>query len=411
MIIRKQNILMITTGPPSLNPRLVKEADVLIEAGFDVQVIYLYWNAWGEKINVELLKSKKWKAIRVGGDPVNEKFNYNLSRAIHKVSKIAFHKTGIEIVANGAIARGSYHLMLAAKKVKADFYIGHTIGVLPALVTATDLHKKKCGFDAEDFHRNEVSNDPSHPDSKVKKFIEDRFFNKLSYLTAASPLIAEQYRKLYPKLNVSSILNVFPKRGIPFCQSSNDKLKLFWFSQTVGINRGLEDIIQAIGLLEDTAIELHLLGYASLSTKEQLLALADKAGFHRNNLFFYDPIDSDSIIYFTSQFDIGLATETGVPFNRDICLTNKIFTYIQSGLAVLASDTQSQQQLLETYKNLGIIYKRGNIKQIASILRMYNNDRTFLNNQKLASYQSGQNKLNWDFESEKFIKVVESALK
>ena len=81
-----KQIVLITSGQPSLNPRLVKEADTLSAAGFDVTVLYAYWNEWGTRYDKELLAQKKWKAICIGGDPLASKVStWFLSRLIFKV--------------------------------------------------------------------------------------------------------------------------------------------------------------------------------------------------------------------------------------------------------------------------------------------------------------------------------------
>ena len=61
-----KKILIITTGQPSLNPRMVKEADALSAAGHEVEVLYQYWNEWASEMDASLLKTKKWKATRIG---------------------------------------------------------------------------------------------------------------------------------------------------------------------------------------------------------------------------------------------------------------------------------------------------------------------------------------------------------
>src|ERR1700733_15027745 len=82
-----KQIVLITSGQPSLNPRLVKEADHLSDAGFDVTVLHAYWNEWGTRYDKELLEQKKWKAICVGGDPQHKKLTWFLSRLIFKLSR------------------------------------------------------------------------------------------------------------------------------------------------------------------------------------------------------------------------------------------------------------------------------------------------------------------------------------
>jgi hypothetical protein len=156
----KSKIVLISSGQPSLNPRLVKEADALTEAGYEVTVLYAYWNEWGTKYDELLLSKKKWKAVRVGGDPQKQFLTWFFSRLIHKASKAILEKAGnFNYFSEYAIARASYFLIKEAKKHKADLYIGHNLGALPATVKTAKFYKKPCGFDAEDFHRQEITDD------------------------------------------------------------------------------------------------------------------------------------------------------------------------------------------------------------------------------------------------------------
>ena len=41
-----KQIVLITTGQPSSNPRIVKEAISLSEIGYEVTVIYNFWVSW-----------------------------------------------------------------------------------------------------------------------------------------------------------------------------------------------------------------------------------------------------------------------------------------------------------------------------------------------------------------------------
>jgi glycosyltransferase involved in cell wall biosynthesis len=110
------------------------------------------------------------------------------------------------------------------------------------------------------------------------------------------------------------------------------------------------------------------------------------------------------------QFDIGLATELATPYNRDICLTNKIFTYIQAGLAVIASDTTAQVQLLNKHQNIGTPYKKSDAQELANALKLYINNPDFLQKTKQNSYMLGQTTLNWEIESEKLLGIVSEVL-
>ena len=401
----KKKVLLITSGQPALNPRLVKEADALIDEGYDVTVLYAYWNDWGTKQDEILLNDKKWKAIRLGGDPKNNRIIYFISRIFYKLGNIPLQKNrAYKYFANIAIARSSYFLIKGAKKIKADLYIAHNLGALPAAAIASKKHKKIYGFDAEDFHRQEVSDDVNSQHFKLTKWIEDKYLPGASYLTSSSPLISNQYELLYAK-KTTTILNVFPKvdtSNIVF--ENNGPLKLFWFSQTIGPYRGLELIIKAMGLAQHPN-ELHLLGLLSDNYKEQLYELCGENGVPTERITFYSPIHPNEIPFFASKFDIGLASEIPVCLNRDISLTNKLFTYLQAGLAIAFSNTKAQVNFSNTYQGIGQVYS--NQHDLSMILDNYHLNRDFLFQGKKNANNLGLTELNWELESKKFIKVIE----
>ena len=396
-------------GQPSTNPRLVKEANALEKAGFDVYVIYSYWTKWAWEADKELISKVKWKAILAGGSPFEHKLRYDFTRLRVKIfTFIAKHisfKLGIAELARG---RTYPELKRKAMAIKADLYIAHIQAALPVAIKAAKKHRAKCGFDAEDFHRNEVTDDSNSFPYQISKYIEDKYLPKLGYFTTASPVISREYQNLYPGLKITTINNVFESdERVKIDLHDGKKLRLFWFSQTIGRNRGLEDIISALQLLNDYAFELHLLGNVSETVKKKLIMLMnDRPG----NLFFHQPIAPGDIINFASQFDIGLALENNVPLNRDICLTNKLFTYIQAGLAVIASNTTAQTEFMNLYPPIGKLYKLKDMQSLADALLYYQQNRDKLFEARKAALELARQQLNWETESQKFLGIVKETL-
>lgn len=404
----KYKVLLVSSGQPSLNPRLVKEADTLACNGYDVTVIYAYWNAWGTKLDIDLIAGKKWKAIRAGGDPVVNPFIYFLSRLLFKASYWLVRLTNTTLLARLAISRSCLFLEYEAAKHQADIYIGHNLGALSAVVKAGKKYGKPCGFDAEDFHRNEVIDDVNNLDARLKTIVEDKYIPQLQYLSVSSPLIGELYKKLYPAVKQLILLNTFPKINFkPFTQTPGNALKLFWFSQTVGFNRGIEQITEVLQYLKEEKFELHLLGDADNNTRE---FFAGKLIGTNSTIHFYPPIPPDNLFSFAAKFDIGVASENNKPLNRDICLTNKIFTYLQVGLPVLASDTQAQTQFMQRYRVAGKIYQNNNLASLTDALVYYKNNIDALKNDRQHNYQLGQSVINWDTEAKKFLSLIEQTI-
>ncbi|TDG35288.1 glycosyltransferase [Pedobacter changchengzhani] len=406
-------IVLITSGQPSLNPRLVKEADALVEAGYEVTLIYQYWNDWATIADETLIASKKWKAIRVGGTPDTNRFSYWKLRIISKIANILSRKIGLKYhLAELSIGRCAMALSRKACKISSDLYIAHNLAALPAAVNAAKRNKAKSGFDAEDLHRYEMSNKATDIHVKLKKFIEEKYFPKVDYLTTSSPQIAAYYKKLFPKLIFNGILNVFPKQeNLTIKTSNNHAIKLVWFSQNVGLSRGLQDVFTALKKLQEFEIEFYILGYLSDVMKQKFEEITHHLQFnHPPKIFFQAPIHPDDVQNYLNQFDIGLATEPAFSINNDSALSNKIFTYIQAGLAVIASDTTAQSSLLEEYPNMGMIYKKNDPASLSKVIKTYLEDRTLLLAHQKQAKKYADEELNWEVEKLKFLNIVEQTL-
>ncbi len=405
------SIVLITSGQPSLNPRLVKEADSLANAGYKVSVIYQYWNDWGTVLDEELFPYKKWKAICVGGNPTTDNFNFLKNKVVHHIAKKIIELFGIKNgIAEMALGRSTNQLIKKAKSIPASLYIAHNLGALPAAVKAAKKYHAKCGFDAEDFHRQETSDNPKSVTFRLAKFIEDKYLLKLDYFTASSQLIAKRYKEIYTALKPEVIYNVFPKNLIQNISSKNDSLQLFWFSQTIGKGRGIEDAIKAIGVLQKKHICLQLLGKIDDSHQHYFLNLALNAGLEKHQITFISPVSSERIFEIAHTCDIGLALEQNLPHNRDICLTNKIFSYLTAGIAIIASETTSQRKFILDHPTIGKSFPIGDVDRLSKIINEYDVDRALLYSTKESARTLAIEKYNWEKEQEKFIQIIEKNL-
>lgn len=403
MGISTAKIVLITSGQPALNPRLVKEADLLADKGYEVTVLYQYWTDWATEVEKTLLPQKKWTAIQVGGSPDNQAILYWYTRIRFKLNRILYKY--LKLSPDAAIARCTSMLVRKAKQQPADLYIAHNLGALPAAFKAAKLNKAKYGFDAEDFHRNENTDDETDISYQLNKKIEDKYIPQTSYLTASSPLTAVAYEKLYNK-SCQVLLNVLPKTFHTHAPSTNSVLQILWFSQTVGNNRGIETIVEALNYSKNK-FEFHLLGRIDESYRFFLISqLKDSY----SEIFFHKPLAPDNIPAFGEKFDIGIASEPGFSKNNNFALSNKIFMYIQLGMVTIASNTPAQTNLLTKYKGIGFLYDNGNAQQLADALDKYHNDRALLLKQKTAAFKLGQSELNWETESNKLIAVIQNLL-
>jgi glycosyltransferase involved in cell wall biosynthesis len=406
--VQLKKAVLISSGQPSLNPRLVKEADALTAAGYSVMVLYAYWNEWGTQHDKQLLAQKGWKAICTGGDPVKRPLSYLITRIKYKLAHYLYKRIPVDLLAEYAAARSTQALTAEATRHHAHIYIAHTLGALPAAVKAAKKQKAKCGFDAEDFHRNEVSDNINSPDYRKSKAIEDKYLPWVDYLTASSSHIAAAYKKLYPQLNPVTIKNVFAVDDRVMFKEHEGNLKLLWFSQTIGPKRGLDDVFAALQLLKNKNIELHLLGH--LPDGIQNAYLNKFMQDEHLNLHLHEPMPAKDLIAFAAQFDIGLALEPGFSRNNSLALSNKIFTYLLAGLAVLASNTAAQQHFISQYPDVGRLYQTGDVAALSEAINFYDHHRHYLLQMRRAAFRLSHEELNWETESRRFVQLVNQTL-
>jgi glycosyltransferase involved in cell wall biosynthesis len=370
-------------------------------------VLYNYWAKWATKYDEEIkarFQNVEW--IETGGNPEKSAVYYFFTRIRHKLYRLLhrFFPENLYLATHTEI-RGFDALLFHARRIKADLYVAHNLGALPVAANAAAKHKSQYAFDAEDFHRGQVEEKTEGHERTVK--LENAFLPKASYITAASPLIAEMYAVLYKK-DITVLNNVFPRLYQPdFKELPFDKLRLIWFSQTIGVNRGLQDVLKAVNEIHEKKIHITLIG---LYSKEIERELRQQLTNRQHSLQFVEPVHEIDLLELCSQHHIGLALERREPFNRDICLTNKIFSYLIAGSAIIASDTKAQKQFFEQHAGVGYIYEVNNCKVLTKILLDLIDDPVSLTKARKEAYQLAKQKLNWDCEKEKLLPLIEEAL-
>jgi glycosyltransferase involved in cell wall biosynthesis len=406
-------ICLLTPTQPSVNPRIVKEADALAEAGHQVHVLCGHTVAWADESDILLLRKRNWTCSYVGGLPGSMRHWW--TRARHgAVRRFPLTWKVSRDAALCALARITPELRAAALKVDADLYIAHYAGALAAAGAVARRRRALLGFDAEDFESGyyEYRSGPRAID-KLTEDIEREYLPVCCYVTAASAGIGAAYAAKYGIAKPATVLNVFPRSERPAAFRETDAkapLKLHWFSQTIGGDRGLEDVIGAMAMLRDARIELHLRGRCASGYQQQLLRLAKDRGVDPATIKFYPPAVSEEMIRVSAKYDVGLALEKAASPNRDLCLTNKIFSYLLAGNAVAATSTVGQKAIVEKLGSAGFLYEPGDSEALARGLRVWHDDRSQLEQARRQAWSLGANTFNWDLEKKKLVEVVGSVL-
>jgi glycosyltransferase involved in cell wall biosynthesis len=141
------------------------------------------------------------------------------------------------------------------------------------------------------------------------------------------------------------------------------------------------------------------------------MRVAHQGGLEAAKIKFLPPAPAEEMIRLAADYDVGLALEQPASLNRDLCLTNKISSYLLAGNAVAATSTTGQRAIVEKLGAGGFVYPPGDSDSLARGLRVWHDDRSQLERARREAWSFGSNEFNWDLEKNKLVEIVESVLR
>jgi glycosyltransferase involved in cell wall biosynthesis len=296
---------------------------------------------------------------------------------------------------------------------RADLYIAHYVPALALAARAAQRFNAQFAFDAEDFHLGDLPDEPGYESERSRiRRIEGRWLAAAAYVSAASPGIADAYREAYGIARPEVILNCFPKELAPAAALPKGTARpgpsIYWFSQTIGPDRGLECAVTAIARAR-TKVHLYLRGTPSPGFQVALAALAKAEGV-ADRLHFLDPVMPSEMERAAAAYDIGLIGETGQTPNRRIALTNKQFTYLLAGIPLLMSDVPAHRSFAGLAPDASFLFATNSPGDMARIVDDVLGDPQRLAAARAAAFRIGQERFNWENEKANLIRCVDAAL-
>lgn len=412
------NILYVLCGNLSTTPRALQSAKAACSEGYTVKLIGISRNDNWHKIDEQLAASNKFDYEVIS---INRKAfpSWILGTLKHRVcfylEKIFSKSITLKAYAS---SKENYLLWQRLKKETGDFTLvaGFSAHSLYPVWKYSQKHKIPFAFDVEDYYPRQMVNKVD----KLQTFLLKRLLPLTHYSTYASPLIGQELLTLVgsSKLNNALLINnSFPESEFEYYESKSNhqdpKVHFVWFSQNIGANRGLELIIPELKKVSEK-VQLHLIG--------NLYPDFDKAWILPNKHFIttYSPMSQPDLNKFICSFDIGLAMEINTAdYNRQICLTNKIWAYLQAGLYIMASSTQAQILFMEEHPEHGTVFNLTVIKHTTDTFDHDQNDPLpVMLNQIIAKIEDirfskkerFEKTRNFSFENEsaKYVKVWQS---
>ncbi|WP_316736062.1 hypothetical protein [Pedobacter aquatilis] len=391
-----QKITLVSNSHLTSNPRLVKEAETLDEAGFTVSVIFLQHIAeleiFDEEI-IEKLAKVKFYAINFGGKDLSTRY-LNCKRLLRKF--------WLKVNPTSKLRENLFfpEFKKIISKNNSDLYIGHTLLALPVVAWAAKQQKTRFAFDAEDYHRAESTDKTQN---EFAEAIENKYLADAEYVSTASKFISGAYLKHFKFKKIITLNNFFKYEELNLYKDAENlkPIKIVWFSQTIGLNRGLKEFIEKLVLLDSDLFELHLRGTNDEFIRSRLLD--NVSADWMDKIFFYGQCSPNELDVWLRNFDIGLALELTVPVNRDICITNKIFQYFNAGLAVVATPTTGQKSVTEQAEDACTLFTANSD---LNKLKSWTENREKLEYAKTVARIAAKEIFDWTIEKKKLIEMI-----
>jgi glycosyltransferase involved in cell wall biosynthesis len=223
-------------------------------------------------------------------------------------------------------------------------------------------------------------------------------------------MIADAYAEKYG-VRPRAIHNTF-SLDLPDPVESLDgvPLRFYWFSQTLGAGRGLEDFIRAAALANIVG-ELHLRAGVKQPYLDSLMRFARDAA-PALTIRLHEPGGPDAMVHLSRGYDLGLSGEEPTVWNRRICLGNKIFTYLAAGVPVLLSATPAQTALGRDLGKAAIVYESGDVAGLAERLSCLARDAGARVRARQAARQAALRRWHWEHPEDRgaLIDAVRAAL-
>lgn len=235
--------------------------------------------------------------------------------------------------------------------------------------------------------------------------LESFLIKRVNFCVTVSDGISEKLKENYKINRPVVIRNIPTKWSLPKRKMLRNSLKIninstIFLYQGHIAGKGVFDLIEAFSRLNKKNTSLVFLGDGP--------AVNDLKSKNVENVYFHPYVPIEKLPLYTSDADVGIASIYGNATSNIYCLPNKLFEYIQGGLALIVSDLPEMNMLVAKFK-LGISYKFGDVESLKDSLEKILLNKKFRN--KCKENSSGASMiLNWECEREQLIKIYNNLI-
>ncbi|HYN80862.1 MAG TPA: glycosyltransferase [Gemmatimonadaceae bacterium] len=407
-------ILILIGGPLWTNPRTQKEADVLADIGHEVSVGGVWFDSLSESRDRAIYAGKPWTfrpILDFRPRTLRGRIKNIQVRARTRAARELFKRLGLVLPAIHGY--GHSEMLATALKLEAELTIVHSEAGLWVGDRLLDRNMN-VGADFEDWFSEDLAGHDRalKPITRIKE-LERRHVRECAYLVTTSNALAKALAAEYESRTPATVYNVFPPDSTRGATKpgrdrvSSEQVSLHWFSQTIGPGRGLELLFESLRRVE-VPCEIHLRGAVTAQVKAALQSQIPPGW--RDRIYFHGTVSNEELPRRIAEHDVGLALESSTTRSRDLTITNKLFQYMQGGLAVIATATAGQREVFSAAPGIGMLVHEGNASELAGAITALVSDRTLLMKIRETAREHFNHRFSWAEQRAAIVGEVSRAL-
>lgn len=390
-------VLILIGGHLALAPRPQKEAAAAIAAGFRVVIRGVWWDdaLAGEDMTMAKAMGTEFAPVmdlRSGG------IGMLLFRAKQRAAKEIYQRLGW--ASPRSLGLAAPEMLKVALRLRPRLTMVHSEA---GLWVGEQLLKRgfRVGVDFEDWFSEDLP-----PQDRVGRPVAAIKRLERTLLRGANPTIATtrvMARNLAKDSSCKRLPEAIPN-SFPWAQASPasrenlrdqrdpSAVSFYWFSQTIGPGRGLESLAKALPGLKGNW-QLHLRG--SLRNYGTWFDSTFPREI-RNRVMLQDMVPNFELRSRSASHDVGLALEVPLSSSRDLTATNKIFEYLRCGLAVIATATQGQIEVMEQCPRAGWVIAPDDVANLLAVMQGCLDDPARLKEAQAAASEAAAGPWAWE---------------
>jgi glycosyltransferase involved in cell wall biosynthesis len=362
-----------------LDARIQKEAASLLAAGHEIVLIGFAKNI-DEK---QIIEEKNFRQIWY---PFVQMSSNSVLQRMKRV--LCALRVGIQVYAKTLCTA-------------ADVYHSHEAYPLPVCFLAAKLRGRKLIYDAHELYQEGGWLNTAT--------LERLFVHKADVVINVNGARAEVLHRRYGLKNQVIVMNC-PSKKVPAKSARLRQMLTIPPGDYVVIyhggfypkERALDELVRAVLKLPQN-LHLVILGFDSKGVRKVLEQLVIELQL-TDRVHVLDPIPPRDLVEFATGADIGVIPQILVSDNQRFANPNKLFDYMASQLAVIATDAPTITPIVRDF-SIGEVFAEPQADQIAAAIMELVGDSEYLQRCKEASRRAAEEVFFWEKEEEKLVKL------